>query len=83
MLDAWRESALYSSRERAAIAWTEALTRMDRRAMDEAYALVAAEFTPEEQVQLNLMIGVINSFNRLNVGFALAPPVAAEDRRAA
>ena len=35
-LDAWRESPLYSPRERAAIAWTEALTRMDRRDMDEA-----------------------------------------------
>lgn len=82
-LDAWRESPLYSKRERAAIAWTEALTTMDRRDMDEAYALVAAVFTPEEQVQLNLAIGVINSFNRLNVGFAVVPPPAAEDRRAA
>ena len=82
-LDAWRESPLYSPRERAAIAWTEALTKMDRRDMDEAYELVAKEFTPEEQVQLNLAIGVINSFNRLNIGFAVVPPAAAEDRRAA
>jgi AhpD family alkylhydroperoxidase len=82
-LDAWRESPLYSPRERAAIAWTEALTKMDRRDMDDAYALVAQEFTPEEQVQLNMMIGVINSFNRLNIGFAVVPPAAAEDRRAA
>src|ERR1700761_6382989 len=51
-LDAWRESPLYSGRERAAIAWTEALTKMDRRDMDEAYVLVEAEFTPAEQVQL-------------------------------
>jgi AhpD family alkylhydroperoxidase len=82
-LDAWRESPLYSPRERAAIAWTEALTRLDRRDMDEAYDLVAAEFSPEEQVILNLLIGGINSFNRVNVGFAVVPPVAAEDRRAA
>ena len=82
-LDAWRESPLYSKRERAAIAWTEALTKMDRRDMDEAYELVAAEFTPEEQVQLNLAIGVINSFNRLNIGFAVVPPAEAEDRREA
>ncbi|HVY52630.1 MAG TPA: carboxymuconolactone decarboxylase family protein [Devosia sp.] len=82
-LDAWRESPLYSKRERAALAWTDALTRMDRRDMDEAYELVAAEFTPEEQVQLNLAIGVINSFNRLNIGFGVVPPAAAEDRRAA
>ncbi|MGN6101610.1 MAG: carboxymuconolactone decarboxylase family protein [Devosia sp.] len=82
-LDAWRESPLYSPRERAAIAWTEALTKMDRRDMDDAYALVAEQFTPEEQVQLNLAIGVINSFNRLNIGFAVVPPAAAEDRREA
>jgi len=82
-LDAWRESPLYSPRERAAIAWTEALTKMDRRDMEDAYELVAAEFTPEEQVQLNLAIGVINSFNRVNIGFAVVPPAAAEDRRAA
>jgi AhpD family alkylhydroperoxidase len=82
-LDAWRESPLYTKRERAAIAWTEALTRMDRRDMDDAYQLVAAEFTPEEQVQLNLAIGAINSFNRLNIGFAVVPPAEAEDRRKA
>ena len=82
-LDAWRESPLYTPRERAAIAWTEALTNMDRRDMEEAYDLVAKQFSPEEQVQLNLMIGVINGFNRLNIGFAVVPPAAAEDRRAA
>ena len=82
-LDAWRESPLYSARERAAIAWTDALTKMDRRDMDEAYELVAREFTPAEQVHLNLLIGVINSFNRVNIGFAVVPPAAAEDRRVA
>ena len=82
-LNAWRESPLYSPREQAAIAWTEALTLLDRRDMDEAYELVAKQFTPEEQVQLNLLIGVINGFNRVNVGFAVVPPAAAEDRRAA
>ena len=60
LLEAWRDSPLYSERERAAIAWTEALTRMDHRAMDEAYELVAAQFSPAEQVRLNLLIGVIN-----------------------
>lgn len=83
VLEAWRDSPLYSERERAAIAWTEALTRMDHRAMDEAYEMVAALFEPEEQVQLNLAIGVINVYNRLNAGFAVRHPVAAEDRRAA
>jgi alkylhydroperoxidase family enzyme len=51
--------------------------------MDEAYELVAKAFTPEEQVHLNLAIGVINGFNRLNIGFAVVPPAQAEDRRAA
>ena len=82
-LDAWRESPLYSDRERAAIAWTEALTKLDRRDLDEAYDLVAQQFTPEEQVLLNLSIGVINSFNRFNVGFGVVPVAAAEDRRVA
>jgi RNA polymerase sigma factor (sigma-70 family) len=62
-LDAWRESPLYSPRERAAIAWTDALTCMDRRDMDEAYDLVAVEFTLDEQVRLNMLIGMINSVN--------------------
>jgi AhpD family alkylhydroperoxidase len=83
LLEAWRESPLYSPRERAAIAWTDALTRMDRRDMDEAYDFVAAEFTPGEQVQLNLLIGMINSVNRVNAAFAVVPPAAAEDRRVA
>jgi len=83
LLEAWRGSPLYSERERAAIAWTEALTRMDHRAMDEAYELVAAQFTAAEQVRLNLLIGVINVYNRINAGFAVRHPVAAEDRRAA
>jgi len=83
LLEAWRDSPLYSERERAAIAWTEALTRMDHRAMDEAYELVAAQFTAAEQVRLNLLIGVINVYNRINAGFAVRHPVAAEDRRAA
>ena len=83
LLEAWRESPLYSERERAAIAWTEALTRMDRTSMDEAYAQVAAVFTPAEQVALNLLIGIINVYNRINAGFAVKHPVAAEDRQAA
>jgi AhpD family alkylhydroperoxidase len=74
MLDAWRETALYNQRERAALAWTEALTLLPQtRAPDADYEAVEASFTPEEMVNLTLMIGVINSFNRLGVGFHLAP----------
>lgn len=74
MLDAWHETDLYTSREKAALVWTEALTRLtESRAPDEAYEAAKAEFTDEELVKLTLMINVINSFNRFGVGFRVAP----------
>src|SRR5581483_816872 len=70
LLDAWRESPLYSERERAALAWTEALTRLpETHAPDEAYRALHAQFTEEEQVKLTLLIITINGWNRLQVGF--------------
>jgi len=76
MLPAWRESSLYSDRERAALAWTEALTLVaETGAPDEDYALVQAAFTEAEQVDLTLAIGLINAWNRLQVGFRAAHPV--------
>ncbi|MCG5237792.1 carboxymuconolactone decarboxylase family protein [Xanthobacter oligotrophicus] len=76
MLSAWRESSLYSARERAALAWTEALTRLaETGAPDADYALVEAAFTEAEQVSLTLAIGAINAWNRLQVGFRVAHPV--------
>lgn len=84
MLNAWRESPLYSDRERAALAWTEALTRVaETGAPDEDYALVKAQFSEAEQVQLTLLIGAINVWNRLQVGFRAAHPVADKDKAAA
>jgi AhpD family alkylhydroperoxidase len=83
MLDAWRESSLFSERERAALGWTEALTRLaETRAPDADYAPVAAEFSEKEQVMLSLMIGAINSFNRLNVGFRI-PATQVGEKKAA
>ncbi|MFG1465142.1 carboxymuconolactone decarboxylase family protein [Xanthobacter sp. DSM 24535] len=74
MLNAWRESSLYSDRERAALGWTEALTRLaETGAGDTDYARVAAAFSEAEQVQLTLAIGAINAWNRLQVGFRVAP----------
>ena len=74
MLDAWPETSLYTPREKAALAWTEALTRLtETRAPDEAYEAAKAEFTDEELIKLTLMINVINSFNRFGVGFRVAP----------
>ena len=74
MLDAWRETQIFTPRERAALAWTEALTRLsETRAPDADYRMVEEQFTPEEVVNLTLMINVINSFNRFGVGFRVAP----------
>ncbi|HZH52772.1 MAG TPA: carboxymuconolactone decarboxylase family protein [Microvirga sp.] len=83
LLDAWRESPLYSDRERAALAWTEALTLVSQtHAPDEDYALLKAHFTDEEQVKLTLAIGAINAWNRFAIGFRAIHPVG-EQRAAA
>ena len=76
LLDAWRESSLYTPRERAALGWTEALTRIaDTGAPDADYDALKAEFSEAEQVQLTLLIGAINAWNRLQVGFRVAHPL--------
>jgi len=70
MLAAWRESPLYTDRERAALAWTEALTLLpETNAPDDVYAELQAHFTPEEQVKLTMLIGIINAWNRFGAGF--------------
>ena len=77
LLDAWRESPLYSERERAALAWTEALTWVsETRAPDEDYHALKAQFTEEEQVTLTLLIVAINGWNRIQVGFRALHPIA-------
>jgi AhpD family alkylhydroperoxidase len=73
MLNAWRESHLFSERERAALGWTEALTRLDPAGVSgEAHEALAAQFTEDEQVRITLLIGAINAFNRMNVGFRVS-----------
>ena len=75
LLDAWRDSPLDSARERAALEWTEALTLLtETHAPDDAYRALQAEFTPEEQVALTLMIVAINGWNRIQVGFRAVHP---------
>ncbi|MBY8826193.1 carboxymuconolactone decarboxylase family protein [Sphingomonas colocasiae] len=72
LLSAWREAPCYTDRERAALGWTEALTRLSEGHTHEtAYDALKAEFSEEEQVKLTLMINVINGWNRLAVGFGL------------
>ena len=74
LLNGWRESSLFSARERAALEWTEALTKLHQTgAPDEAYQAMRAQFSDEESVKLTLMIGVINAFNRVGVGFGVDP----------
>tara|TARA_R110002020_G_scaffold224599_1_gene434257 strand:- start:130905 stop:131324 length:420 start_codon:yes stop_codon:yes gene_type:complete len=74
MLNAWRESSLFSARERAALAWTEALTRIaDTHASDADYAPLEDVFSEDEIVNLSLGIGAINLWNRLQIGFQSAP----------
>ena len=75
LLEAWRESPLYSDRERAALAWTEALTLLpETGAPDDDYALVTAHFSEPEIVELMLAIGAINLWNRFGVGYRLVHP---------
>src|SRR5271166_5406273 len=65
LLDAWPDSPLYSDRERAALGWTEALTRLSAAgATDEAYEGLKAQFSEAEQVALTLLIVAINGWNR-------------------
>jgi AhpD family alkylhydroperoxidase len=73
-LDAWRETPFYTERERAALAWTEAVTLIrEGHASDEVYHEVKAHFTEEELVALTLAIVAINGWNRLCIGFRVEP----------
>ena len=76
----------YTDRERAALGWTEALTRLSEgHTHESAYEALKAQFTKEEQVKLTLMINVINGWNRISVGFGMFvdPAVAKSTAQAA
>jgi AhpD family alkylhydroperoxidase len=76
LLDAWHESPLYTGRERAALAWTEALTRVaETHAPDSIYEEVRGHFGDKELVDLTTLIGLINLWNRLAIGFRYQHPV--------
>jgi AhpD family alkylhydroperoxidase len=73
-LSAWRETTFFTSRERAALAWTEALTLItEGHASDDVYSEVRREFSEEELVNLSLAIITINGWNRLAIGFRKIP----------
>jgi len=74
LLSAWRECPFYSERERAALAWTEALTRLtDGDVPDDVFAVARGQFTEEELVKLTLAIVAINGANRINIAFRTVP----------
>lgn len=74
LLDAWRECPFYTPRERAALAWTEALTRIAGHEVSDAlYDEVRAQFSETELVDLSLAIVVINGWNRLAIPFRSEP----------
>jgi AhpD family alkylhydroperoxidase len=74
LLNAWREAPLYSPRERAALAWTEALTLIaETHAPDADWAALKVEFSEGEIVKLSLLIATINAWNRLAIGFRAVP----------
>ena len=75
LLDAWPESRMYTPQERAALAWTEALTLVaETAAPDEDYDGLKDHFSPEEIVDLTLLIATINAWNRIAIGFRSRHP---------
>jgi AhpD family alkylhydroperoxidase len=70
----WREAPLFSARERAALAWTEALTLLTEGVSDEVYAQARAELSEQELAYLTSAIASINVWNRLGVAYRWTPP---------
>ena len=84
LLNAWRESPFYSDRERAALAWTEAVTLLPGSEVpDDVYEAARAQFSEEELVNLTLALVAINGANRLNIAFRTVPGSHQARRRAA
>jgi AhpD family alkylhydroperoxidase len=83
LLNGWRESPLYTPRERAALAWTEALTRIaETQAPDADYEELRRHFDDKEVVDLTTLIGMINLWNRLAISLRYEHPVDASARAA-
>ena len=70
LLDAWREAPVYTDRERAALAWAEAVTKLEKKDVpDDVYEEVLRQFSEEELVDLTMSVIAINCYNRINVAF--------------
>ena len=84
LLNAWRESPFYSERERAALAWTEAVTLVaESQVPDDVYDEARKQFSEEELVNLTMALVAINAANRLNIAFRTVPGSHQVRRRAA
>jgi alkylhydroperoxidase family enzyme len=76
LLDAWRETPLYTARERAALAWVEAITLLtDGHVPDEVFETVRKQFSEKEIVDLTAAAVAINTWNRLSIAFRVPPQV--------
>ncbi len=72
LLNAWRESPLYTDRERAALSWTEAVTLVSQTHIpDSVFEEVRQHFAEDELVKLTLLVTTINAWNRIAIGFRL------------
>lgn len=73
-LSGWKESSLFSEQEKAALLWTEALTRLSPESTkDEIYESVKSHFSDSELTKLTMLIALINAMNRFGVGFRAEP----------
>jgi AhpD family alkylhydroperoxidase len=79
LLNAWRESPVYTDRERTTLAWTEAVTLISAtHAPDDVYEEVRAQFSEAETVNLTMLIATINAWNQIAISFRSVPPVRAK-----
>jgi AhpD family alkylhydroperoxidase len=80
VLDAWRDAPYYTERERAALAWTEAVTQLPNSEVpDEVYAQARTQFDERALAELTLAVVVINGWNRLNVAFRNGPATPVDE----
>jgi AhpD family alkylhydroperoxidase len=83
LLNAWDEVPAFSERERAALAWTEAVTRItDGHVPDHVYDMARQQFSEKELVDLNYAVIAINAWNRLAIAFRKQPRVLAKTEAA-
>jgi AhpD family alkylhydroperoxidase len=84
LVPVWHEAgAVFSGRERAALAWAETVTRVSETGVpDEDYAAAAAEFSDKELADLTYAIGLMNAFNRLGISFRATPAATAAEEKA-